>query len=62
MGTGVWPLAVIIFGTVLPVGWTVVLVLLLLELELIRPWLVPVVECVDRRRAVFAAAANHMPN
>jgi hypothetical protein len=37
MGTRVWSLAVIILGTVLPLGWTGVLVLLELELELIRP-------------------------
>ena len=40
MSTRVWPLAVIILGTVLPFGWTGVLVLLVFELELIRPWLV----------------------
>jgi hypothetical protein len=37
MGTRVWPLAVIILAMVLPLGWTGVLVLLVLELELIRP-------------------------
>ena len=37
MDMRVWSLAVIILGTVLPLGWTGVLVLLVLELELIRP-------------------------
>jgi hypothetical protein len=39
MGTRGWPLAAIIFATVFPIGWTGVLFLLVLELELISPTL-----------------------
>ena len=36
MGMRVWPLAVTIVATVFPSGWTCIVVLLVLELELMR--------------------------
>ena len=36
MGMRVWPLAVTIVATVFPSGWTRIVVLLVLELELMR--------------------------
>ena len=36
MGMRVWPLAVTIVATVFPSGWTCIVVLLVLDLELMR--------------------------
>jgi hypothetical protein len=36
MGARVWPLGVIMFAAVFPSGWTCVVFLLVLELELMR--------------------------
>ena len=49
-------LAVIIFAVVLP-GWTVVLVLLLMEVDLIRPLFPPLMSVI--RRLSISPAAGH---